>query len=144
MKWLLITILLLLVTGLAAFTVMAIQSQQEPEGLGLGNGLLRTCPDSPNCVCSEAHTAADTGHAIAPLQGISWDELKARLIKAGGEIREDNGHYMHATFRSSLFRYVDDVELRLDDATGVIHVRSASRAGRSDFGVNHKRVDSLR
>jgi uncharacterized protein (DUF1499 family) len=41
-------------------------------------------------------------------------------------------------------RYVDDVELYYDEPAGLVHVRSASRLGRRDFGVNRKRVEELR
>ena len=41
-------------------------------------------------------------------------------------------------------RFVDDVELYYDEKAGLIHVRSASRLGRRDFGVNRKRVEALR
>jgi uncharacterized protein (DUF1499 family) len=56
----------------------------------------------------------------------------------------DEPTYLRATFRSRLFGYEDDVEFRLDIAAGVVHVRSASRVGHSDFGANRKRVEALR
>jgi uncharacterized protein (DUF1499 family) len=52
--------------------------------------------------------------------------------------------YLHAEFTSLFFRFVDDVEFLVDDAAKVIHVRSASRLGRSDLGVNRKRVERIR
>ncbi|PIP03430.1 MAG: DUF1499 domain-containing protein [Zetaproteobacteria bacterium CG12_big_fil_rev_8_21_14_0_65_54_13] len=145
MKWLLIIPALLLLLGLVAYTFMAIQSQKTPERLGLKQGVLLPCPDSPNCVCSEAHSQGSGEHAIAPVQAAdgAWAKLKKRMIDLGGIIEQDDGHYLHATFRSPLFRYVDDVELRLDSAQGLIHIRSASRVGRSDFGVNRKRVEQI-
>jgi uncharacterized protein (DUF1499 family) len=42
-----------------------------------------------------------------------------------------------------LFRFVDDVELAVDPAEHVVHFRSASRVGRSDFGVNRRRMEEL-
>jgi len=62
----------------------------------------------------------------------------------GGRIEEVDDSFLHATFRSSLFRFVDDVSCRLDDENNRIHIRSASRVGYSDFGVNRKRVEQLR
>jgi uncharacterized protein (DUF1499 family) len=53
-------------------------------------------------------------------------------------------NYLYAEFRTRLMRYVDDVEFFHDDKAGVIHVRSASRLGRRDFGVNRKRMEELR
>ena len=52
--------------------------------------------------------------------------------------------YIHTEFTSAFFRFVDDVEFLLDDGTRTIHVRSASRVGYSDFGVNRRRVEELR
>jgi uncharacterized protein (DUF1499 family) len=55
--------------------------------------------------------------------------------------RRDN--YLHAEFVTRLLRFVDDVEFFVDDAAGVIHFRSASRLGYSDFGVNRRRMENL-
>jgi len=145
MKWLFIIVGGLLALGLMAFIAMAIQSQKRPATLGLQHGQLRPCPESPNCVCSEADSRSDPEHDVAPipLHAGTWARLKQVIIKQGGTIEQDAGHYLHATFTSSLFRFVDDIELRLDPAAGVIQIRSASRAGRSDFGVNHQRVKHI-
>ncbi len=59
-------------------------------------------------------------------------------------MEQGDDRYLWATFRSRVFRFVDDLELRLDEAGGVIHVRSAARLGYADFGVNRKRVVALR
>lgn len=62
----------------------------------------------------------------------------------GGQVlREENG-YLHAVFRSRFYRFIDDLELRLDREHRVIHLRSAARAGYSDFGVNRKRAEQVR
>ena len=53
-------------------------------------------------------------------------------------------NHIHATFKSGLFRFVDDVEFSFDDQRKVIDVRSASRTGYSDLGVNRKRVEEIR
>ena len=52
--------------------------------------------------------------------------------------------YIHAEFSSGLFRFVDDVEFLIDPDTKTIHFRSASRVGRSDLGVNRKRMEEIR
>jgi uncharacterized protein (DUF1499 family) len=52
--------------------------------------------------------------------------------------------YLHAEFRSALFGFVDDVEFRMDETAGRIDVRSASRTGYFDFGVNRRRVEEIR
>ncbi len=108
---------------------------------------LDACPGSPNCVCSQD---ADELHRVAPLEfegsaDQAWIAL--RDIVAGWSrthiVREEPG-VLRAEVRSLLFRFVDDLHLLLDEDAGVIHVRSASRVGRSDFGVNRRRVEALR
>ena len=73
----------------------------------------------------------------------AWKKLTKIITRQGGEVQQDDGSYLHATFTSPVFRYVDDVELRLDEDHGLIHIRSASRVGRSDFGVNRKRIERI-
>lgn len=114
--------------------------------LGLKAGRLAPCPASPNCVCSQ-----DTGksHAIAPLtyQGDKAAAMVrlADLVKTmeGASIVESKPDYLRAEFKSGFFGFVDDVELWAKDA-GLIHVRSASRLGKADFGVNRKRIEAIR
>ena len=57
---------------------------------------------------------------------------------------KESPHYLHVEFSSLLFRFVDDVEFFLDDMEKLIHIRSASRVGYSDLGVNRRRVDKIR
>jgi len=130
---------------LAAGFVLGVKSKQSPP-LGLMAGHLRPCPASPNCASSEA-VKNDTEHYIKPLpirDGKSWAKMASAIENLGGHIVVNDGQYLHATFTSSLFRYVDDVEARLDASERVIHLRSASRVGRSDLGANRKRIESIR
>mgnify|MGYP000639616656 CR=1 FL=1 len=145
MKWFLLTVGALILLGLAAIITMAVQSQKTPEHLGLNQGQLRPCPPSPNCVCSEAHTQGSEQHAVTAIKlaDRDWQTMKRVITESGGVIQQSNDLYLHATFTTPVFRYVDDVELRLDEVSGLIHIRSASRVGRSDFGVNRKRVMQL-
>jgi len=140
MLGMILAVLVVLFVGL--FAVRGFQSQTPPE-LGLVGGYLRTCPDKPNCVSSEA-ASDDSLHAIAPFSNADWQMLRQAIEATGGKIELDDGEYMHATFTSPLFRFVDDVELRLDASKGLIHVRSGSRVGHSDLGVNRKRVETIR
>ena len=146
MKWILITVVLLLFAGLIAYIAMALQSHKRPENIGLQQEVLRICPDSPNCVCSESHSQDSEQHAIAPLKAgdDTWARLNAIIANQGGVIQQDDGRYLHATFTTPVFRYVDDVELRFDQAQGVIHLRSASRVGHSDFSVNRHRIQRIK
>jgi uncharacterized protein (DUF1499 family) len=110
-------------------------------------GRLLICPDSPNCVSSQS---GDPRHAIAPLlyEGTA-EKARAMLIQAvlgmkRSHIVISEELYLHAEFTSAFFRFVDDVEFLLDDGKKLIHVRSASRVGSFDFGVNRKRVEEIR
>jgi uncharacterized protein (DUF1499 family) len=112
-----------------------------PTTLGAHNNQLAACPDSPNCVSS-----FDTreSHGIAPLQG-SMGTVRAALTQMPRtRIITDSGDYLHAEFTSRLMGYVDDVEFLADASQGLVHVRSASRLGYSDMGVNRERVETIR
>jgi uncharacterized protein (DUF1499 family) len=76
-------------------------------------------------------------------------EAKKALLSAIGEwpnseIVEVTDHYVHAEFTSNFFRFVDDVEFGIDDGLRIIHVRSSSRIGYYDFGVNRRRIERIR
>jgi uncharacterized protein (DUF1499 family) len=108
---------------------------------------LAPCPASPNCVSSQA---TDAEHSIEPLRftgdaTLAWERLKSAFgTESRLSIVEDTGSYLHAEARSLVFRFVDDIEFVLESEAGVIQVRSASRAGYSDFGVNRRRVERIR
>jgi len=146
LKSLAMIIVALLLVGLLAYIVMAVLSQKQPDTLGLQNELLKVCHDSPNCVCSEAHSKGDQQHFIEPITGNeeTWAHLKQVMIAQGGDIQTESTDYMHITFSTSVFHYVDDVEVRFDRENNLIHLRSASRIGRSDFGVNRKRIEHIK
>ena len=146
MKSLLMIVVGLVLVGFLAYIVMAVLSQKQPDDLGLYDGMLKPCPDSPNCVCSESHSKDDTQHFIQAIAGNdkTWTRFKQVIIELGGDIETDQGEYMHITFSTPIFHYVDDVEARFDRDEGLIHVRSASRIGRSDFGVNRKRIEMIK
>lgn len=122
---------------------------QRPDNLGVkADGKLAACPNSPNCVVSRPD--ADSEHAIAPIT-YSGDKAaameKLRSIVAGEprtNIIEQSDDYLYAEFESRLMGFVDDVEFYLDPNESVIQVRSASRLGQSDLGVNRKRIESIR
>ena len=127
------------------FVALSIASRKQPE-LGLLNGQLRPCPTSPNCVCSEQQVE---GAFIEPLAYTTtaadvWHKMKQAIIETGGVIVTEQNGYLHARYVTPLMRYVDDVELRIDENNRVIHVRSASRVGHSDLGANRQRVARIR
>lgn len=118
--------------------------------LGIENDQLMPCSSSPNCVSSQAE---DKAHFIEPIKASgSLVEVKKTLLNVllnsvRATVTETEGNYIRAEFVSLIFRFVDDVEfLILEKGPNevLIHVRSASRLGYSDFGVNRKRVEKIR
>ncbi len=111
------------------------------------DGKLQPCPPSPNCVCSEY---PDTTHSIEPLAfSGDADEAWTRLISIlNGQPRTtipaQTADYIEARFRTRILRFEDVVEFRLDRAAKLIQVRSASKVGYSDFGLNRRRIETLR
>ena len=108
---------------------------------------LSPCPDSPNCVSSQN---TDSAHFIEPLR-YTGDIADAKqklidLLENSKRVRliSVETDYIHAEFRSLIFKFVDDVEFYFSSEGGIIHVRSASRTGYYDFGVNRRRVERLR
>ncbi len=109
-------------------------------------GPLRDCPESPNCVCTQAtresqslpaiHFSGEATTAIARLAEDVANWPRAHIVS-------HRSNYLHITFRSLLLRFVDDVELFADDQTHLLHFRSASRLGYSDLGVNRRRMTRL-
>jgi len=114
---------------------------------GVSSDRLSPCPKSPNCVSS---LSEDKSHQVDPLTySATLEEAREKLISViksmkRSEIVTAENNYIHATFTSFLFRFVDDVEFSFDDETKVINVRSASRTGYSDLGVNRRRVEEIR
>ena len=104
-------------------------SWKRPANLGVKDGRLAPCKRTPNCVSSQADPA-DRDHHIAP---IAFRGSMQELRRAAESME-----------RTKLMRYVDDLELYYDEKQGLVHVRSASRLGRRDFGVNRNRVEALR
>lgn len=106
-----------------------------------------SCPDSPNCVSS---LASDSAHFVAPLTfkdqpEAAMQRLKATLLSEKRvKIVKEQTDYLHGEVRSLIFRFIDDVEFTLDPEKGVFQIRSSSRVGYSDFGVNRRRIERIR
>ena len=117
---------------------------RRPANLGVKEGRLAPCRRTPNCVSSQAD-AADAEHYIAaiPFRGDAMSAIrKAVAAMPRATVVSETHNYLYAEFRSKLLGFVDDVEFFFDGA--VVHVRSCSRLGRRDFGVNRRRVEELR
>lgn len=75
----------------------------------------------------------------------AWKTLKETLNKQSRVvITHETADTVHAEATSLVFRFVDDLDFIYNSQTNLIDVRSASRTGHSDFGVNRKRIETLR
>ncbi len=134
---------------LSPVIVLAILSllAKKPANLGVVNGRLASCPNSPNCVSTQA---ADADHRIEAIPfDDAPDQAIGRLKTIIGAIPRmkivtETEDYIHAEATSRLFRFVDDVEFFVDRKAKVIHFRSASRVGHSDLGKNRARMEQIR
>ena len=120
-----------------------------PTDLGVSNGRLKSCPSTPNCVCSYTPDD-DKEHAIAPFAytGSAKEAIdKLKQIIEGMErskINSVSDDYLYAEFSSKLMGFVDDVEFYAPPGERVIRTRTAARLGKSDLGVNRKRTENIR
>ena len=118
--------------------------------MGIENGQLIQCPTTPNCVNSQAK---DKKHYIEPILMTGTPlEVKNHILKILNELKRAKiivaeDHYIRVEFISKVFRFIDDLEFYFPNTKSkemTIHVRSASRVGYSDFGVNRKRIEQIR
>lgn len=129
-------------------------SGSAPANLGLREGKLKPPSKTPNSVSSQAALWPDAPQreaaAIAPLalkgDGPATITRLAQIVEAmpGAKITERRPDYLYAQFTTRLMRYIDDTEFWFDPGAGVVQVRSASRVGQSDLGVNRARVEAIR
>jgi uncharacterized protein (DUF1499 family) len=110
---------------------------------------LAPCASSKNCVIegpdplalgSTAVQGSDIEALASAVEAALLDLPRTRVVRR--EVASDQGFYLRAESRSRIFRFVDDVEVLVMDQTMMI--RSASRVGEGDLGVNRARVASLR
>ncbi len=133
---------------LLTFILLMTGCSSAERGPAFDGTTLGSCPSSPNCVISDS--SADEKHYIEPIPyDFTREEAMVRLISNisdmdRSEVVTARQDYVHATFRSSFFKFIDDAEFYLPEDEKVIHIRSAARKGYSDFGVNRKRIESIR
>ncbi len=136
----LVNTLVLCVTAILCFSVADLTAADMPS-------TIKPCPNKPNCVSS---IDENSSHYIEPLSfSGDLDSAKISLLRAINalprtKIIRENDNYLHVTFTSALFRFVDDVEFYFDEDRKIIHLRSASRAGYYDFGANRRRIEAIR
>lgn len=122
-------------------------SSMPPRNIGVTDGRLAECPDRPNCVSSQT---PGTEHYIAPLEYDS--EMSGAFISMVRVLEtwpntimvKKSEDYIHVVFNSRIFKFKDDVQFFFPSNKGIIHIRSASRVGYSDLGVNRKRIEAIR
>ena len=126
---------------LSIIPFLAACAGEPPQNIGVQNGRLTPCPESPNCVSS---FASDEEHSIDPIAA-SLEQIEGALLQLpAANIVSASADYLYAEFTSRIMGFVDDVEFLHDRASGLTHVRSASRLGYSDLGANRKRIESIR
>jgi uncharacterized protein (DUF1499 family) len=143
------------IVALTALTItigapMGLFSGTRPDNLGVHDGRLAPPKRTPNNVTSQIDKNADAEHYIEPLRytgdaGQAWAALKQIVggMRRAKVVTSEPG-YLYAEFTSKLMGFIDDTEFYLDEKAGVIQVRSASRLGRRDFGVNRGRIEYIR
>lgn len=126
---------------------LAACGSKPPPNLGITDGKLSDCPNKPNCVSSQA---SDKAHYVeplsfdAPIHSIERALLTVLPEMEGAKLVTAEPFYIRVEFTSETMKFVDDVEFLIDPLSNIVHLRSASRLGYSDLGVNRKRVEDIR
>ena len=118
-----------------------------PTALGVTDGKLAAAHEkTQNTVCSQARNDYSQIAPLAAGQAASaWPKLKDVVAAMpGAKIIEERPNYLRTEFQTQWLKFVDDVEFYRDDTDNSIHMRSASRLGRKDFGVNRARLEAIR
>jgi uncharacterized protein (DUF1499 family) len=136
------------VAGLMVLLAIVARVVKRPVNLGVREGRLSPCPNSPNCVSTQSQ---DPRHRIAPIAyTTSVAEAKVTLLEIvrsmeGTTVVADDPTYLHVEFLvSRVMGYVDDVEFYLDPQAQVIHFRSSARLPYYDWKVNRNRMEEIR
>jgi uncharacterized protein (DUF1499 family) len=129
---------------------MGLFSGTRPDNLGVHDARLAPPKRTPNNVNSQTDKNADAEHYIEPLRYTgdarqAWAALR-QVIDGMQRVKviTSDPNYLYAEFSTKFMGYVDDAEFYLDEKAGVMQVRSASRLGSGDFGVNRGRIESIR
>ena len=152
-KWLMIVVFVVAVCAIGAGQAGLFQGAA-PADLGVRGGRLKPPSTTDNSVTSQAALYPDHPQrayadiAPLPLRGdgpATIAKIKAVVgATAGVKIVKSDADYLYAQYTTRLMKFVDDVEFWHDPAAQVIQVRSASRVGKGDMGVNRKRIESVR
>jgi len=129
------------------YLLLAILYMQTNDMHSVRSERLADCPATPNCVSSES---LDKKHFIEPISytgstARAWQVLIDTVISLPrSKLTEQSEGYLHFEVSSIVFRFTDDVELMIDAGKNEVQIRSGSRVGYSDFGVNRRRVEMIR
>ncbi|WP_428561814.1 MAG: DUF1499 domain-containing protein [Solidesulfovibrio sp. DCME] len=139
-----VVLLVAVIVGVAWFAWLGRVSRRLPAVVSPTGGPLRPGGPKPNWVASTA-PKRDVLHYIAPRPAPENPiaRLAAVLPAQGLTVRDVTERYLHATASSPRFGFVDDIEFLYDPAAGLLHARSASRVGYSDFGANRRRLEAI-
>lgn len=144
-----------IITILIIFVILIISSlfllafySRTMEAPALVDGQLSACPHKTNCINTETSSHTDKNNQPIKLPDSvtsvsALKTLKEIIIEMDGKIGAEKENYLSATFSSSFFGFVDDFEIKINEEKRIIHFRSASRVGRSDFGTNRKRINVI-
>ncbi len=153
LKWLMVGLLVLALAAMAAGQAGLLQGKV-PNDLGVHQGKLKPPSATANSVSSQAALYPDHPQRryadIAPLavrgDGPATLARLQHVVAAmpGARIVDSTPDYLYAQYTTSIMQFVDDVEFWYDPKAQAIQVRSASRVGESDLGVNRKRVEAVR
>lgn len=117
-----------------------------PDNLGVNDGKLAPCPETPNCVSTQAN---DPEHRLEPIPFTApVNEVRSTLAEILGSLPRTyiatiSSNYIHGVSRSRVFGFIDDTEIYIDEESNLIHIRAAARLGQGDFGVNRERAEEI-
>ena len=153
LKWLLILLVVAVVGAIGAGQAGLFRSSA-PTDLGVHGGKLKPPSTTDNSVSSQVALYPDNPQRqaaqIAPLALRGDGPATVARIKsvveamAGAKVVKSDADYLYAQFTTPLMKFVDDAEFWYDPVAQVIQVRSASRVGAGDMGVNRKRIEAVR
>jgi len=126
--------------------ILVLNSRSQPAAIGVTDGKLAACPQSPNCVSTQTDQSEKQMESLKFTGSVDQTREKIKAILKSmlrTRLVTQSNNYLHYEVRSLLMRYVDDVEFLIDPEKKQIDFRSASRIGYSDLGANRTRMETI-